>query len=156
MTDFNEYAKQHGAKKEVWDEDLKFKYQSRSLRVYFASIYGLPYQEFPVAAFTSEAAYQQWCILVAGMMHLPARGKEFKQFIVGRLADAEEVEIPPNTEEGIEVGVVVLTLLKNAIRNCRNFDLPGEDDELQPGEWVFLETTAESKCGLEVISSMRV
>jgi hypothetical protein len=85
------------------------------------------------------------------MMHQPDRGRgKFKPFIVERLAEATEEEIPPNTEEGIEVGVVVLTLLKNAIRNCRNFDLPGEEDELQPGEWVFLETSAESKCGQEV------
>jgi hypothetical protein len=33
----NEFAKMHGAKKEFWDEDLKFKYQSKSLREYTAT-----------------------------------------------------------------------------------------------------------------------
>jgi hypothetical protein len=53
----NEFAKKHGARKELWDENLKFKYQNKSLREYTASIYGLPYQPFPVKAFTSQAVY---------------------------------------------------------------------------------------------------
>ena len=57
------------------------------------------------------------------MMHLPSRGREkFKQFIVERLAEAVEEEILPSTEEGIEVGIVVLTILHNEIKRCRNFD----------------------------------
>jgi hypothetical protein len=77
----------------------------------------------------------------------------FHQFIQDRLAEAEEEEIPPNMEEGVEVGVVVLTILKSKIRNCRNFDVPLKEDfsdELEPGEWVFIETAEDSKCGLEV------
>ncbi len=57
--------------KEFYDEDLKFRYQNNQPE-YSASIYGLPYQEFPVTAFTNEATYQQWCIQVAGMMYLCA------------------------------------------------------------------------------------
>jgi hypothetical protein len=64
------------------------------------------------------------------------------------LIDAEE--IPPNTEEGAEVAAVVLTILKNGIRNCRNFDYEQEIQELGPGEWIFVETAEESKCGQEV------
>jgi hypothetical protein len=152
---YNEFAKKHGAKKEIWDEDLKFRYQNKSLREYKASIYGLPHQEFPVAAFTSEAIYLQWCVQVAGMMPFK-RKSEFSEFMREHLLEAEEEEIPPNMEEGVEVGVVVLTLIKNACRNARNFDLPGgeedcdESDKLQPGEWLFLETAEDSKCGLEV------
>src|SRR5262249_55579800 len=82
------------------------------------------------------------------------RQKAFAEFIRDRLVDAEEVAIPPNLEEGVEVGVVVLTILKHAIQICRNFDKPkGEDDdsdELKPGEWIFLETAEDSKVGLEV------
>jgi hypothetical protein len=145
----NEFAKMHGAKKEFWDEDLKFKYQSKSLREYTASVYGLPYQGFPVTAFTSEAIYLQWCIQISGMM--PAkRNRDFVTFIRDRLADAEEEEIPPNMEEGAEVGEVVLTILKNKVRNARNFDEPQETSELLSSEWIFLETAEDSKCGLEV------
>jgi hypothetical protein len=146
---YNEFAQKHGAKKEVWDENLKFKYQNKSLREYRASIYDLPYQDFPVAAFTAEATYLQWCVQVAGMMP-ETRGKKFREFIRERLAEAEEEEIPPNMEEGAEVGVVILTILKNGIRNARNFDLEQQQDELRPGEWLFLETAEDSKCGLEV------
>jgi hypothetical protein len=152
---FNEFAKKHGAKKEVWDEDLKFRYQNKSMREYSASVYGLPYQEFPVTAFTSEAVYLQWCLQVSGVMPNKRKG-EFHPYMQERLADAEEEEIPPNMEEGAEVGVVVLTLLKGGIRNCRDFDFPGdddddgEDDELGPGEWLFVETAEDSKCGKEV------
>jgi hypothetical protein len=146
---FNEYAQKHGAKKEVWEEDLKFKYQNKSMREYRASIYGLPYQEFPKDAFTSEPAYLRRCIAVSGMMPSD-RGRGFKQFMRERLAEAEDEEIPPNMEEGVEVGVVVLTVLKNKIRNARNFDYSQEEDELRPGEWLFLETAEDSKCGLEV------
>jgi hypothetical protein len=153
MTDpadrYNEFAKQHGAKKEVWDENLKFRYHNKSLREYFASIYCLRYQRFSVTALTSEPAYLQWCVLVSGMMP-PKRGKDFLQFMRERLIEAEEEEIPPNTEEGAEVGVVVLTILKDGIRNCRDFDQPQENDELGPGEWIFVETAEESKCGAEV------
>ena len=146
---YNEFAKKHGARKEVYDEDLRFRYQNKSLREYSASIYGLKYQEFPVTAFTSEAVYLQWCIQTSGMM--PAkRGKDFWEFIRDRLAEAEEEEIPPNTEEGIEVGVVILSILKIWSRNIRNFDYPQENDELEPGEWVFLETAEESTCGVEI------
>jgi hypothetical protein len=147
---YNEFAKKHGAKKEFYDEDLKFKYQSKSLREYSASIYGLPFQEFPVAAFTSEASYLQWCIQVSGMMPISRKGA-FRQFISERLLDAQEEEIPPNTEEGVEVGVVVLTLLKNGLRNCRDFDKPQEEnnDELRPGEWIYVETVEENR-GQEV------
>jgi hypothetical protein len=152
MTDsFNEYAKKHGARKEVWDEGLKLKYQNKSMREYSASIYGLPYQEFPLAAFTSEAAYLQWCVSVSGVM--PDKRKtraEFHRYIQERLSEAEEEEIPPNTEEGVEVGVVVLTILKSKARIARNFDVPQEHDQLLPGEWLFLETAEDSRCGLEV------
>jgi hypothetical protein len=148
----NEFAKKHGAKKEIYDEDLKFKYQDKSMREYTASIYGLPYREFPATAFTSERIYLQWCVQVSGMMP-NKRTTTFHQFIQDCLAEAEEEEIPPNLEEGVEVGVVVLTILKNKIRNCRNFDYPlkeGFSDELGPGEWVFIETPEDSKCGQEV------
>jgi hypothetical protein len=67
-----------------------------------------------------------------------------------RLADAEEEEIPPNLEEGVEVGVVVLTILKNRLRNVRDFDFEQEKDELEPGEWLFVETVSDSRCGKEV------
>ena len=67
------------------------------------------------------------------MMHLPSRGREFKKFIVERLAEAVEEEIPPNTEEGIEVGIVVLTLLYNEIKRCRNFDFPQENATARAG-----------------------
>src|SRR4051812_43447956 len=93
---YNEFAKQHGAKKEFWDENLKFKYQNKSLREYTASIYGLKYQRFPEGAFTSEAKYLQWCVQVSGMIPLK-RGREFVQYMRERLIDAEEEEIPPNT-----------------------------------------------------------
>jgi hypothetical protein len=150
---YNEFAKKHGAKKEVWDEDLKFKYQNKSLREYRASIYTLAYQEFPVTAFTSEAVYLQWCIQVSGMMP-PSRGRDFKEYMRQRLAEAEEEEIPPNMEEGIEVGVVILTILKNAIRNIRDFDYQGNgeegEDKLRPGEWLFAETAEDSRCGKEL------
>ncbi len=121
MNEYNEFAKTHGIKKEFWEEGLQFRYQNKSLREYSASVYGLPFQSFPVTAFTSEAVYLQWCIQVSGMMPL-SRGKEFKQYMRDRLAEAVEEEIPPNTEEGIEVGIVVLRLLYNEIRRCRNFD----------------------------------
>jgi hypothetical protein len=146
MSDFNEFAKAHGARREVFDEDLKFRYQKKSLSVYTASIYGLPFVEFPVAAFTSEAAYLQWCIQVANMMPLERGSKAHKQFIRDRLAEAEEVEIPPNMEEGVEAGRVVLHILKNSVRNCRDFDYKNPDPEvymdpeLNVEEWVFLET----------------
>src|ERR1700733_5111656 len=93
----NEFAKKHGAKKEVYDEDLKFKYQNKSIREYTASIYGLPYREFPATAFTSERIYLQWCVQVSGMMP-DKRTTLFHQFIQDRLAEAEEEEIPPNME----------------------------------------------------------
>jgi hypothetical protein len=146
---YNEFAKKHGARKEVWDEGLKLKYQNKSVREYTASIYGLPYQPFPPEAFTSEAVYLRWCALTAQMMP-NKRGREFHQYMQEHLSEAEEEEIPPDTEEGVEVGVVFLTILKNKIRNVRNFDLPQEEDELKPGEWVFLETSVESRVGLEV------
>jgi hypothetical protein len=149
-TPYNEYAKKHGAKKEFWDENLKFRYQNKSLREYSASIYGLPYQEFPVAAFTSEAIYLQWCVQVSGMMPESRGTKGFKPFMRERLADAEEQEILPNMEEGVEVGVVILTILKSASKHCRNFDFDQHNDELEPGEWLFLETTEDSKCGPEL------
>jgi hypothetical protein len=62
----NEFAQKHGAKKEFYDEDLKFKYQNKSIREYTASIYGLPYRQFPATAFTSERIYLQWCVQVSG------------------------------------------------------------------------------------------
>jgi hypothetical protein len=151
MTEFNEYAKKHGARKEVWDEGLKFKYQNKSMREYTASIYGLPYQEFPLAAFTSEAAYLQWCVAVSGVMPDKRKSRaEFHRYIQERLGEAEEEDIPPDTEEGVEVGVVILTILKNKIVNARDFDVAQEEDKLRPGDWVFLETSAESRVGLEV------
>lgn len=148
MNEYNEYAKTHGIKKEFWEEGLQFRYQNKSLREYSASIYGLAFQAFPVTAFTSEAVYLQWCIQVSGMMPL-SRGKEFKQYMRDRLAEAVEEEIPPNTEEGIEVGIVVLRMLYNEIKRCRNFDEEQENVQLEPGEWIFLETVEEAR-GLEV------
>jgi hypothetical protein len=146
---FNQFAQQHGAKREVWDENLKFKYQSKSLRVYKASVYGSDFLDFPPKALTSEVQYQQWCALVAGMMP-PKRGRDFLNFMNNRLLDAEEEAIPPNTEEGVEVARVVLTILKNKCRNCRDFDCEQEEWGLIPGEWVFVETAKDSSCGKEV------
>lgn len=148
---YNDFARKHGARKEVWDEGLTFRYQNKSMREYTASIYRLPYQPFPPVAFTSEAAYLQWCIQVSGVMPDKRKSRaEFHQFIQERLGDAEEEDIPPNTEEGVEIGVVILTILKSKITNARNFDLPQEEDMLRPGEWLFVETSAESRDGLEV------
>ena len=45
----NKFAQEHGARKEVWDERLESCYQNKSKREYSASIYGLAFQEFPVA-----------------------------------------------------------------------------------------------------------
>lgn len=147
---FNEFAKKHGAKKEVWDENLMFKYQNRSLREYTASIYGMPFLEFPEEAFTSEPVYLRWCIKVSGMMP-PDRKGQFKQFMRERLIDAEEEDIPPDTEEGAEIRAIVLTILKKELNGrCRDFDQPQENQELEPGEWVFCETVMESKCGAEL------
>jgi hypothetical protein len=146
---YNEFAQKHGAQKVFYDEDLKFRYQNKSLREYSASIYGRPYQEFPVTAFTSEACYLQWCVQVSGAMPVP-RNRDFKQYIRDRLAEAEEEEIPPNMEELAEVEVVVLTILKNCARKVRNFDFPQDNPELEPAEWLFLETAEDSKCGLEL------
>jgi hypothetical protein len=88
---------------------------------------------------------------------MPNKRKEgFHQFMQERLVDAEEEEIPPNLEEGAEVGVVILTILKSKVKICRNFDVPpgpgfvDDGDELRAGEWLFLETAEDSKCGLEV------
>ena len=59
------FAQKHGAKKEFYDEGHKVPLsRNKSKREYSASIYGLPYQEFPVTAFTNEATYQQWCIRI--------------------------------------------------------------------------------------------
>jgi hypothetical protein len=77
---YNEFAKKHGVKKELWDENLKFRYQNKSAREYTASIYGLPYREFPEEGFTSEPACLRWCIKISGMMP-PDRGRGFKQFM---------------------------------------------------------------------------
>jgi hypothetical protein len=149
---YNDFAKEHGARKEVWDEALKFKFQSKSLHEFTASVYGMPFQEFPDAALTSEKIYHQWCAKVARIMPQDRSKKEFKQYMNERLLEAEKEEIPPNTEEGVEVGVVVLAILLNAIQNCRDFDKPQDDlgQELRPGEWVFIETSEDSKCGQEV------
>jgi hypothetical protein len=154
MTDaYNEFAKKFGARKEIWDEDLKFRYQNKSMREYSASVYGLPYREFPVTAFTSQAVYLQWCLQVSGVMP-DKRRSEFHKYMQERLSEAEEEAIPPNTEEGAEVGVVILTILKSKLTTARNFDLPGgeedERDKLVPGEWIFVETAEDSQCGLEV------
>jgi hypothetical protein len=103
-----------------------------------------------------------------------ARKGSFQQFIQDRLAEAEEVEIPPDMEEGSEVGAVILNIIKNHIHNCRDFDYrpapdsgngnelmpdevtedddddPEDSSELYPGEWLFVETVPESTCGKEV------
>jgi hypothetical protein len=151
--DFNDFAKKHGARKEVWDEGLRLWYKSKSLREYRASVYGLPPQDFPVTGFTREANYLQWCLQVSGVMP-DKRGQNFHQFMQRCLSEAEEEPIPPSTEEGIEVGVIILTVLKNNVGNSRDFDKPQPDDVggdmLQPGEWLYTETVAESKCGKEV------
>src|SRR5262249_31346576 len=36
------------------------------------------------------------------------------------------------------------------IQNARNFDQPQDEDELIPGEWLFVETAEDSQCGPEV------
>jgi hypothetical protein len=149
-TKLNELTKKHGAKKEFWDENLKFRYQKKSLSEFTASIFDLPYVEFPDAALTSEPKYLQWCSKMSRGVMPNVRGKKFIDYIRERLAEAEEEDIPPNMEEGIEAGVVILTLLKNAIRNCRDFDQPQDELELKPGEWLFIETAEDSRCGEEV------
>jgi hypothetical protein len=150
MTEFNDYAKKHGARKEVWEEGLKFKYQNKSLREYKASVYGLPYQPFPTPAFTSEPVYLQWCVQVSGMMPEKRGREKFFDHIRDCLAEAEEEEIPPNTEEGADIGEVVLTILKSKVGSSRDFDKPQEEDELRSNEWLFVETAEDSKCGAEV------
>ena len=145
----NEFMKEHGAKREFWDENLKFKYYKKTFREYWGSVYGLPHQPFPDAALTCEPKYQQWCVGISGYMPVD-RGKNFKTFIRERLAEAEEQEIPPSLEDGVEIEVVVLNILKNALRSARNFDDPQESDELRPGEGIFTEAAEDSKCGREV------
>jgi hypothetical protein len=162
MTNFNEFAKAHGAKLDVFHEDRKFRYQNKSLRYYTASIFGLPFVDFPVAAFTNQRSYQQWCVQVCGVMPSGRKAAEFEQYIQARLAEAEEVEIPPDMEEGSEVGAVILNIVKNYTHNCRDFDIKGDDpegsdadDRLFSGEWLFVETIEGSKCGKEVFIRVR-
>jgi hypothetical protein len=107
VKDFNEFAKKHGARKEVWDEDLKFKYMNKSLREYIASIYGLAYQKFPIAAFTNESVYLQWCMQLSGMMP-DKRKSEFHRYMQERVAEATEAEILPGLEEGAIIKQTVL------------------------------------------------
>jgi hypothetical protein len=58
MHDVSDFITQHGGKTEIYHENLKFQYQKKPLRYYTASIYGLPFVDFPVTAFTSERSYQ--------------------------------------------------------------------------------------------------
>src|SRR6516225_3984886 len=83
----NEFMKEHGAKREFWDENLKFKYYKKTFREYWGSVYGLTHQPFPDAALTCEPKYQQWCVGISGYMPVD-RGKNFKTFIRERLAEA--------------------------------------------------------------------
>ena len=51
--------------------------------------------------------------------------------------------------------MVILTILKSKMERCRDFDVPqkveeGNSDKLHPGEWIFIETADDSKCGPEV------
>lgn len=150
MSDQNEFMQKYGAKREFWDEGLKFRYKNKDLHEFTASIYGLDYKEYPPTALTSEAIYLQWCAQRSNMIPQKRGMKDFLQYIRERLAEAEEEEIPPDTEEGVEIGVVVLTILKNQVRKARDFDQPQENDELKPGEWCFIETSVESRVGVEV------
>jgi hypothetical protein len=145
----NEFMREHGAKREFYDEGLKFRYKNKDLHEFTASIYGLDYREFPPKALISEPAYLQWCAQISNMIPTK-RGKDFLQYIRDRLTEAEEEEIPPNMEEGAEVENLLLCILKNQMWNARNFDKEQENQELISGEWMFMETADDSKCGLEV------
>jgi len=161
---FNDFAQKHGAKKEVWDENLQFRYQNKTMREYSASIFGLPYEDYPLAGFTSETVYLQWCARIAGVM--PERRKnKFHEYMQERLSEAEEIEILPGLERGAiikeEVSAYVQNLLlliddadtnKHGVKVKRgshvaDFDEPTQDKGSTKRYDLFLETRADTGFG---------
>jgi hypothetical protein len=163
---FNDFAKKHGAKKEVWDEDLKFQYQLKSMREYSASIFGSQYLEFPVSAFTSEAVYLQWCVGVSGVMP-NKRGREFHKYIQERLEQAVEEEIPPGLEEGAIIKETILSRIrfklyggvhdekeakeKGLTRSLKDADDPEQLKHLSDREYMWVETREDTGFGEKAV-----
>ena len=126
---FNRFAQEHSARKNVWDENLKLRYKPRTFNEFTASVYGEEYKDFPAEAIASPTKYDRWCVSASRMFPPQRDRKEFRQYMQERLFEAKEAEILPDTEDGAEVGSMILTILKSKCRIARNFSRPPKDDK---------------------------
>jgi hypothetical protein len=145
---FNQFAQQNGASVLYLDENLVMQYEDKEEIIFWGSVYGSEFREMPDNALTSENEYRKWCWKTAKMMPKRRTAAVFDDYVRPRMINATVRETLPGTEYGAEIDAAIDLVLGPYRRNFKDLD---NGAELLPGDWVWVETLPDSKCGQEAI-----
>jgi hypothetical protein len=143
---FNKFVSENGGTKLNMDEDLKFQYEDKKERVYWASVYGSNFRKVPKGFFhTTQSAYRDFCVAVAGMMPKKRTSPDFDEYLRARLDEATVMEIRPGLEEGVVVGHSVFSAITYhlGISKIPDYDDAERKHDVKKGDPAFLETRPE-------------
>jgi hypothetical protein len=148
---FNKFAQENGASVLYLDENLQLQYENREEVVFWGSVYGSDFREMPDNALTSENEYRKWCWKTTKMMPKRRTAAVFDDYVRPRMMQASVRETLAGTEYGAEIDDAVEAVL-GFYRGCKDLDDGGEWSK---GDWIWIETLPDSKCGAEVIIKIK-